>query len=197
MASAGYSVGLCLLLHLELEGEKMALKNLHLWTWKCRNKTCTCALCFVEEWGTLLGELSTWPPPLGRMSCRGFSEERIWGAEPSGLWGARALLALSNKHQPFCATWDGETGHRLQCSRCLNPWLHWQPPNLRAPLQWQNRECPEQIGVSSDGRDWLMFGQLFPMFILSGRYFPPYSKCNKQKYCLKSIIEHIVFYFIY
>lgn len=64
VASAGYSVGLSLLLHLELEGEKTALENLHLRTWKCRNKTCTCALCFEEEWGTLLGELSTWPPPL-------------------------------------------------------------------------------------------------------------------------------------
>lgn len=30
MASVGYSVGLSLLLHLELEGEKTALENLHL-----------------------------------------------------------------------------------------------------------------------------------------------------------------------
>lgn len=36
-----------------------------------------------------------------------------------------------------------------------------------------------------------VWAAVFPMFILSGSFFPPYSKCNKQNYCLKSIIEHM------
>lgn len=44
------------------------------------------------------------------------------------------------------------------------------------PWQWQETD---------------VWAAVFPMCIVSGRFFPPYSKCNKQKYCLKSIIEHM------
>lgn len=118
----------CLLLHLELEGEKTVLKSLHLGTSKCRKKACTCALCFEEEWVNWARGLS-----FSEGCAAGVSPwteaQRMFGEQDPADCGEPGLSWLCNNHQPFCATWGGETGHRLLCSRCLNPWLHWQPQN--------------------------------------------------------------------
>lgn len=128
-------------------------------------------------------------------------------------WWPGPFLALSNIYQPFCIAWDDvKTERRLKCSSHILKTLLalTAPRTLGAPLQWQNQqpswavsmpissECEDTLWTRNNGLQviwkWRMtdvWAAVFPMFILSGRFFPPYSKCNKQKYCLKSIIEHM------
>lgn len=142
-----------------------------------------------------MGELSTGLP---------FSEG--WAAGVSPRAERRTGEPLGSGAQQTVGS-QSPSGSQLQPSAFLCPLGWWnraqaavlqmfQPldaltaPELRAPLQWQIENV---VSRSSNERDWWMFGQLFSM-LMSERFYPPYSKCNKQKYCLKSIIEHILFY---
>lgn len=105
--------------------------------------------------------------------------------------------------------WKQSAGSSAQ--DILKPWWHWQCPehwgllcsgkinSHLAPYPWpflQRAQTPSEPAItaftcSGDGK-WLMFGHLcFQCLFWVEDFFPPYSKCNKQKYCLKSIIEHM------
>lgn len=109
-----------------------------------------------------------------------------------------------------CSMWDDAKAEcRRMCSRhILKHWLHRQSPGNSGLLcSGKINSCLEQhrwrclrrartpskpvlmaLGCSGNGK-WLMFGQLCFQRLFWVEGFFPYGKCNKQKYCLKVLLN--------